>query len=213
MEDVAGLNVMDCADEGLVVGPECQAVTAREHCQWAHRVETRGEPGHAVPAGDEVVLECLAGALGQSIEVITRIAKLTKAGAQCTPANARGIGQTKTQTFMEVACQEGSGYIVIASAPFDGAKGIQAQNCLNYDDAAGNIKCTLTDKSARLAVVEPRGGHGAAGVSWTVIIVVAIGVPHRSLVGFGRVQGRGNAVRRVVSDVVLESNFYKVFYI
>jgi hypothetical protein len=79
---------------------------------------------------------------------------LTKAGAQCTPTNVRGIGQTKTQTFMEVACQEGSGYIVIASAPFDGAKPIQAQNCLNYDDGAGNIKCTLTDKATRLAVVD-----------------------------------------------------------
>lgn len=79
---------------------------------------------------------------------------LTKAGAACTPSAARGIGQTKTQTFMEVACQEGSGYIVIASAPFDGAKPLQAQNCLNFDDASGNIKCTLSDKAARLKVVD-----------------------------------------------------------
>lgn len=79
---------------------------------------------------------------------------LTKAGAQCAPTGARGIGQTKTQTFMEVACQEGSGYIVIASAPFDGSKALQAQNCLNFDDSNGNIKCTLTEKAARLSVVD-----------------------------------------------------------
>jgi hypothetical protein len=79
---------------------------------------------------------------------------LAKAGAQCAPTGARGIGQTKTQTFMEVACQEGSGYIVIASTPFDGAKGLQAQNCLNFDDSNGNIKCVLTEKAARLGVVD-----------------------------------------------------------
>lgn len=79
---------------------------------------------------------------------------MAKAGAQCTPTAARGIGQTKTQTFMELACQEGAGYVVIASAPFDGAKGVQAQNCLNFDDAAGNIKCTLSDKASRLKLVD-----------------------------------------------------------
>ena len=80
MKQGAYLHVVAVTNQGLAVGEEGEAVTAREHCQWAQRVETRGEPGHAVPAGDEVVLECLAGALGQLIEVITRIAKLTKAG-------------------------------------------------------------------------------------------------------------------------------------
>lgn len=79
---------------------------------------------------------------------------LAKGGAQCTPTQARGVGQTKTQTFMEVACAEGPGYIVVASAPFDPAKEVQAQNCLSYDDAGTNIKCTLTDKAARLAIVD-----------------------------------------------------------
>jgi hypothetical protein len=79
---------------------------------------------------------------------------LVKAGAQCTPTAARGIGHTANQTFLEVSCQEGPGYIAIASAPFDSAKPLQAQNCLNYDDANGNIKCTLADKAARLAVID-----------------------------------------------------------
>ena len=79
---------------------------------------------------------------------------LLKAGIQCTPTASRGIGHTATQTFMEVACQEGSGYIAITSAPFDATKPVQAQNCLNYDDQGGNIKCALTEKAARLAIVD-----------------------------------------------------------
>lgn len=79
---------------------------------------------------------------------------MAKVGATCTPTQARGIGQTKTQSFFEVACQEGSGYIVIGSAPFDAAKPVEAQNCLNFDESQGNIKCTLTDHASRLAIVD-----------------------------------------------------------
>lgn len=81
-------------------------------------------------------------------------APLQKAGVQCTPTQARGIGQTKTQSFYEVACQEGPGYVVIGSSPFDANKPVQAQNCFNFDDGAGNIKCTLSDKAARMAAVD-----------------------------------------------------------
>jgi hypothetical protein len=79
---------------------------------------------------------------------------LAKAGVQCAPDKARGIGQTPANTFLEVACQGGAGYIIIASSPLDAAKPVEAQNCLNFDDAAGNIKCTLSDKAARLAIVD-----------------------------------------------------------
>ena len=47
MKQGAYLHVVAVTDQGLAVGEEGEAVTAREHCQWAHRVETRGEPGHA----------------------------------------------------------------------------------------------------------------------------------------------------------------------
>ncbi|MDB5453869.1 MAG: hypothetical protein JWO33_2447 [Caulobacteraceae bacterium] len=79
---------------------------------------------------------------------------LAKAGAACVPEKTRGIGQSKTGTYMEVACQGGTGYIVVTSAPFDSAKPVTAQNCLNFDDGEGNIKCTLTEKATRLAVVD-----------------------------------------------------------
>ena len=81
-------------------------------------------------------------------------ADLAKNKIQCVPEGARGIGQSKTSTYMEIACQGGVGYIVIASAPYDGAKKLEAQNCLNFDGANGNIKCLLGDPAARLAVVD-----------------------------------------------------------
>jgi hypothetical protein len=75
-------------------------------------------------------------------------------GAECTPTQARGVGQTKSNTYVEVACEGGGGYILVASVPFDVKKPAQAQNCLLYDDSSSNIKCTLSDPAARLAVID-----------------------------------------------------------
>jgi hypothetical protein len=73
---------------------------------------------------------------------------------QCVPEKARGVGQTKTSTYLEVACQGGSGYVMVTSAPFDASKAVQAQNCLMYDEAETNIKCNLSDHASRLAVID-----------------------------------------------------------
>ena len=79
---------------------------------------------------------------------------LTQAKIPCDPVSARGIGQSKTATYLEVACQGSVGYVLIASSPFDASKKIEAQNCLNFDDPTGTIHCTLTDRATRLAVVD-----------------------------------------------------------
>jgi len=79
---------------------------------------------------------------------------LAKEKIQCVPEAARGIGQSKTSTYMEIACQGNVGYVLVASAPYDGSKKIEAQNCLNFDASDGNIKCTLGSAAARLAVVD-----------------------------------------------------------
>jgi hypothetical protein len=100
----------------------------------------------------EAAMACLLPANSDPKAAVAPL--LQKAGAVCTPAQTRGIGQSKTQSYFEVACQEGNGYVVIASAPFDLSKPAEAQNCLNFDDGAGNIKCTLSDKATRLAVVD-----------------------------------------------------------
>lgn len=102
--------------------------------------------------GQQPSLPCVLPANSDPKSVLAPM--LQKAGVQCVPENARGVGQTKTNTYVEVACQGGQGYIVVASAPFDAAKPAQAQNCLMYDDSESNIKCTLADKASRLAIVD-----------------------------------------------------------
>lgn len=107
---------------------------------------TSTEPGKPAP------LPCILPGNADPKAVIG--AALAKNRLTCVPEQARGIGQNKTNTFMEVACQDGAGYVVITSAPFDPSKKIEAQNCLNYDDGQGNIKCVLGDHAKRLAVVD-----------------------------------------------------------
>jgi hypothetical protein len=91
---------------------------------------------------------------------------LAKAGVACLPSKVRGLGQTKTNTLIEVACQGGEGYILVASAPLDPAKPVESQNCLNFDDAGGNVKCELSSKAERLAVLDryAQGAQPACGV-------------------------------------------------
>jgi len=103
-------------------------------------------------AGKPAALPCVLP--GNADPKAALAASLATQNIQCTPEAARGIGQSKTSTYLEVACQGGVGYVVVASTPYDGAKKMEAQNCLNFDAAAGNIKCTLGDPAARMAVVD-----------------------------------------------------------
>ncbi|UTP39002.1 hypothetical protein M9M90_17520 [Phenylobacterium sp. LH3H17] len=80
---------------------------------------------------------------------------LAAAKVQCTPEQVRGIGQSPTATYLEVACQgSAQGYVIKASAPIDAAKPVEATDCMLYDDSESNIKCTLRDKAARLSVID-----------------------------------------------------------
>jgi hypothetical protein len=81
-------------------------------------------------------------------------AALAKANVPCTPTGIRGIGQSKENTYMEIACEGPVGYLLIGSAPFDTTKKIESQNCLNFDDRNDANTCHLTDKATRLAVID-----------------------------------------------------------
>jgi hypothetical protein len=85
---------------------------------------------------------------------------LTKAKINCPVDKVRGIGQTKSNTLLEVSCTNGSGYIVTASAPLDAGKDVTANNCLAYDASPGNIKCILAEPGTRLAVVDTYAKSG-----------------------------------------------------
>jgi len=88
---------------------------------------------------------------------------LTAAKVNCPVDKVRGIGQTKTNTLIEVECTGGTGYIVTASAPLDPTKPVTANNCLAYDASQGNIKCILAEPAQRLAVVDTYAKQGAPG--------------------------------------------------
>jgi len=79
---------------------------------------------------------------------------IAKAGIPCTVEKARSIGQSPSNTYMEVACQGGAGYVLVAGAPANVADAVQANTCLAYA-GGGNISCTLTDPAAALKVVDP----------------------------------------------------------
>lgn len=81
---------------------------------------------------------------------------MQKAGRPCTATDIRAIGATKTNSFLEVACQDGSGYILQASAPLDPAKDVLALNCLQYDDEPvdANLKCKLSTKAQHMGIVD-----------------------------------------------------------
>ena len=80
---------------------------------------------------------------------------LAKGGVTtCTPDAVRGIGQSATATFIEVSCAAGGGYILQAGAPAVASSPVVANDCLLFDQGAGNIKCTIHDAASRLAIVD-----------------------------------------------------------
>ncbi len=69
-------------------------------------------------------------------------------GHNCTVANARLIGSSADNTFVELACQDGQGYIFGVSRHAGGPAPIQF-TC--YDpNAKGNLQCQLTDPAKML---------------------------------------------------------------
>jgi hypothetical protein len=79
---------------------------------------------------------------------------LAKASLDCDPDKARAIGQSPTKVFFEVSCPtKPGGYILITSQPMDPGQPAQATPCIMVPDSS-NLGCTLTDRTAQLAVVD-----------------------------------------------------------
>lgn len=91
---------------------------------------------------------------------------LAAAKVQCTPEAVRGIGQSASATYLEVACQGSpQGYVLKTSSPMDAAKPAEATDCMLYDGGQSNISCTLRTKEQRLAIVDTvaaAAGNGCA---------------------------------------------------
>ncbi len=93
--------------------------------------------------------------LPANIDLRPAIAALAaKAKVPCVPQGIRGVGQTASNTVIELSCPGGAGYLLMASAPLDMNKDATALNCLAYDAANANIKCALSEPAARLALAD-----------------------------------------------------------
>ena len=80
---------------------------------------------------------------------------IAAAKIQCTPEQVRGVGQSASATYIEVACAgSAQGFILKTSAPMDAAKPVEATDCMLYDNAQSNIKCTLRVAVSCLSVVD-----------------------------------------------------------
>lgn len=126
------------------------------------------------PAMPFSCLESMSGAACKMAENQNSVAlfqqALTKNGAACDVANVRLIGQVPTAqaVYMEASCKQGGGYVVKTSMPLDLNKPMKAEDCLIYDIAETNVKCTLADKATRLLVVDRFAAAATPKIDCTV---------------------------------------------
>lgn len=144
----AGASFYEVACSGGAMGFVIQK--AKDNSTSAYTCLETAAPG---PDGKASSLKCLLP--GNADPKASLAPALTKAGVQCTPTNARAMGvNAEKKSLFEVACQEGAGYIILTSTPYDPAKDVAAPiNCNELDDNP-NGKCTLSDKATRLALVD-----------------------------------------------------------
>ena len=96
----------------------------------------------------------LACKLPANVDPVQAVAPfVAKSGATCDIAQARSIGASASSTFFEVACKDGSGFVLVASYPADASKAVKANTCLAYEPGS-NLSCQLTSREAQLAMVD-----------------------------------------------------------
>ncbi|HEX6860643.1 MAG TPA: hypothetical protein VF138_10650 [Caulobacteraceae bacterium] len=78
---------------------------------------------------------------------------IQKAGKNCNTDKVRYIGQGQKNTYFEIACKGGAGYVMVTSWPPDPAADVQMNTCLVYDES-NTLFCQLTTRAAQLAPVD-----------------------------------------------------------
>ncbi len=111
-------------------------------------IET-GKPG---PDGKPGPLTCKLPANADPVQALAPF--VARSGVTCVVDKARSIGASTKNTFFEVSCQAGDGYIMVASYPADANLEVKASTCLAYEDPAANLYCQLTPKEQQLAMVD-----------------------------------------------------------
>ncbi len=88
-----------------------------------------------------------------------------KGGVNCDIENTRAIGSGAKNSYFEVACKGGAGYIVQTVAPLNINGEVTVNSCLLYEEG-GNVSCKLTNRQTQLNVVDTL--NGAAGVNCAI---------------------------------------------
>lgn len=84
-----------------------------------------------------------------------------KGGVTCDVENARAIGSGAKNSYFEVACKGGTGYVVQTVAPMNIAGDVTVNSCLLYEEG-GNVSCKLTTRETQLALVDTLNTAAAA---------------------------------------------------
>ena len=103
------------------------------------------------PDGKPGSLACKLPANADPVQAIAPF--VAKSGVTCAIDKARSIGASTKNTFFEVSCQGGYGFIVVASYPADANLEVKANTCLAYEPG-GNLSCELTSRESQLAMVD-----------------------------------------------------------
>lgn len=111
-------------------------------CLEANRPQPDGKPSQ---------LACLLPENADQTPAVQAI--VNKGGMTCQVNKIRYIGANTTNSFMEVGCADGAGYIVAASVPPDASKDVKMNTCLAYEPG-GNLFCELTDRASQLGVAD-----------------------------------------------------------
>jgi len=77
---------------------------------------------------------------------------VAQTGRGCQIDKARMIGLGATQTYYEIACKDGTGFIMTTPIKA-GGPAVTATTCLAFGESS-KVKCTLTTPAAQLAVVD-----------------------------------------------------------
>lgn len=99
------------------------------------------------------LIQCALPANAEGAQHAALAQYVTKAGVHCGIQRARGIGHSASNTLLEVACSEGTGYVLAAPYPLNTSGAVQATPCLAIPDNA-SVSCQLSDRMAQINAVD-----------------------------------------------------------
>jgi hypothetical protein len=127
----------------------------------APQVFTCLESSQTQPDGKKGGLACLLPGNADQNAALAPFVK--KGGVTCDIENTRAIGSGAKNSYFEVACKGGAGYVVQTVAPLNISGEVTVNSCLLYEEGS-NVSCKLTNRQTQLSIVDTlNAGAAAAG--------------------------------------------------